>query len=185
MQHCHQCHPFGQGGLGPALNDKPAPRFLVKTQVRLGFGTMPGFSKNQSRRPGPSARLRHGPAQSGLITAERSQPVAAEVMRRTSRFESTLPLKGNSYLFCYLFFMRFSQQKPRKRRDVTLLPFPKGFPAEGFLLMLLLLIPLRMNLPNINSGSSRRQEAHYCPDFLVLFGLIWCCLVLFGPKKLL
>lgn len=47
MQYCHQCHPFGQGGLGPALNDKPAPRFLVKTQVRLGLGTMPAFSKEK------------------------------------------------------------------------------------------------------------------------------------------
>jgi mono/diheme cytochrome c family protein len=47
MQHCHQCHPFGQGGLGPALNDKPAPRFLMKTQVRLGLGAMPGFSKDK------------------------------------------------------------------------------------------------------------------------------------------
>jgi len=47
MQHCNQCHPFGQGGLGTALNDKPAPRFLVKTQVRVGLGVMPGFSKEK------------------------------------------------------------------------------------------------------------------------------------------
>jgi mono/diheme cytochrome c family protein len=47
QQHCHQCHPGGEGGLGPALNDKPAPAFLIKTQVRLGLGTMPGFDKAQ------------------------------------------------------------------------------------------------------------------------------------------
>src|SRR5687767_13587211 len=47
MQHCQQCHPFGQGGLGPVINNTPAPRFLVKTQVRLGLGVMPGFSKDK------------------------------------------------------------------------------------------------------------------------------------------
>ena len=45
MQYCHQCHPNGSGGLGPGLNDKPLPGFLMKTQVRLGLGTMPNFSK--------------------------------------------------------------------------------------------------------------------------------------------
>ena len=47
MQHCHQCHPFGQGGLGPVINNTPAPRFLVKTQIRLGLGAMPGFPKEK------------------------------------------------------------------------------------------------------------------------------------------
>ncbi|MFN7141330.1 MAG: c-type cytochrome [Limisphaerales bacterium] len=47
MRHCHECHPNGEGGLGPALNDKPLPRFLVKTQVRTGLGVMPAFSTEQ------------------------------------------------------------------------------------------------------------------------------------------
>jgi mono/diheme cytochrome c family protein len=47
MKQCHQCHPTGEGGLGPALNDKPAPRFLLKTQVRTGIGTMPAFGKEK------------------------------------------------------------------------------------------------------------------------------------------
>ena len=47
QQHCHQCHPGGEGGLGPSLNDKPAPGFLIKTQVRLGLGAMPGFGKDK------------------------------------------------------------------------------------------------------------------------------------------
>jgi mono/diheme cytochrome c family protein len=47
QQHCHQCHPGGEGGLGPALNNKPAPAFLIKTQVRLGLGAMPGFEKER------------------------------------------------------------------------------------------------------------------------------------------
>jgi mono/diheme cytochrome c family protein len=43
IQRCHQCHPNGEAGLGPALNNKPAPVFLMKTQVRLGLGAMPRF----------------------------------------------------------------------------------------------------------------------------------------------
>ncbi len=45
MDNCHQCHPGGEAGLGPALNDKPFPEFLKKFQVRHGLGTMPSFSK--------------------------------------------------------------------------------------------------------------------------------------------
>ena len=44
-RHCTGCHPGGEGGLGPSLNDKPAPAFLIKAQVRLGLGAMPRFSK--------------------------------------------------------------------------------------------------------------------------------------------
>jgi len=44
--HCHACHPGGAGGLGPSLNDKPLPRFLMKTQVRRGLGAMPAFDKH-------------------------------------------------------------------------------------------------------------------------------------------
>jgi mono/diheme cytochrome c family protein len=47
MQNCNQCHPDGEGGLGPALNNKPAPRFLMKTQVRLGLGAMPSFDETK------------------------------------------------------------------------------------------------------------------------------------------
>ena len=44
---CHQCHPGGAGGLGPAINDKPLPVTLIKTQVRQGLGAMPAFSRNE------------------------------------------------------------------------------------------------------------------------------------------
>jgi mono/diheme cytochrome c family protein len=47
MQHCYQCHPGGAGGLAPAINDKPLPVWLMKTQVRAGLGAMPGFSKDR------------------------------------------------------------------------------------------------------------------------------------------
>jgi mono/diheme cytochrome c family protein len=47
MQHCYQCHSNGEGGMAPALNNKPAPRFLVKTQIRAGLGAMPSFKKEE------------------------------------------------------------------------------------------------------------------------------------------
>jgi len=40
---CHQCHPGGEAGLGPAINNKPAPMPLVRLQVRKGLGAMPAF----------------------------------------------------------------------------------------------------------------------------------------------
>ena len=40
---CGPCHPGGEAGVGPALNDKPLPRFMMKFQVRKGFGAMPSF----------------------------------------------------------------------------------------------------------------------------------------------
>jgi mono/diheme cytochrome c family protein len=40
---CHQCHPHGEAGLGPAIVNKPLPEFLMKFQVRHGLGTMPSF----------------------------------------------------------------------------------------------------------------------------------------------
>lgn len=47
MAHCHQCHPGGEAGLAPALNDKPLPGFLVRLQVRAGLGAMPAFSARE------------------------------------------------------------------------------------------------------------------------------------------
>jgi mono/diheme cytochrome c family protein len=43
FRHCHNCHPGGEAGLGPALNDKLAPPVAIKAQVRLGIGAMPAF----------------------------------------------------------------------------------------------------------------------------------------------
>jgi hypothetical protein len=47
MQQCHECHPGGEGGLGPGINDKPLPAWLIRTQVRLGIGSMPPFDREQ------------------------------------------------------------------------------------------------------------------------------------------
>jgi len=43
MRECHVCHPGGEGGLGPAINNKPLPGFLIRFQVRRGLGAMPAF----------------------------------------------------------------------------------------------------------------------------------------------
>jgi mono/diheme cytochrome c family protein len=50
MRQCNSCHPGGEGGLGPGLNDKPLPVFAMKLQVRtglVGFGVMPSFDKHE------------------------------------------------------------------------------------------------------------------------------------------
>ena len=44
MGYCHRCHPGGEGGLAPGINDKPVPNFVKKFQVRHGLGKMPSFS---------------------------------------------------------------------------------------------------------------------------------------------
>ena len=43
---CHHCHQGGEGGLGPALL-RLAPGPILRTQIRLGIGTMPGFSHDE------------------------------------------------------------------------------------------------------------------------------------------
>ncbi len=43
MQHCHKCHPDGEAGLGPAINGKPLPGWLMRIQIRNGLGMMPSF----------------------------------------------------------------------------------------------------------------------------------------------
>lgn len=44
MRNCNPCHPQGEGGLGPALNNKRVPGAAIKYQVRHGLGDMPSFS---------------------------------------------------------------------------------------------------------------------------------------------
>lgn len=47
FRQCSQCHPFGEAGLGPALNNKPLPAALIRTQVRRGLGAMPAFDARE------------------------------------------------------------------------------------------------------------------------------------------
>jgi mono/diheme cytochrome c family protein len=47
-KNCNKCHPGGEGGLGPALNNKDiVPSALIKLQVREGLGKMPSFSEKE------------------------------------------------------------------------------------------------------------------------------------------
>ncbi|WP_242920911.1 c-type cytochrome [Pontibacter liquoris] len=43
--YCHKCHPGGEAGLAPALNNKPAPGVAIRFQVRHGLGAMPAFKE--------------------------------------------------------------------------------------------------------------------------------------------
>lgn len=45
--HCYQCHAGGEGGMAPAINNKPLPRSLIRFQVRHGLGTMPSFPESK------------------------------------------------------------------------------------------------------------------------------------------
>ncbi|MGX5820328.1 c-type cytochrome [Chitinophaga lutea] len=47
MQFCQSCHPMGEAGLAPALNNNPAPGFIKRFQVRHGLGAMPAFQKDK------------------------------------------------------------------------------------------------------------------------------------------
>jgi mono/diheme cytochrome c family protein len=43
---CYQCHPGGEAGLGPAINNRPLPHVAIRTQIRRGLGAMPSFGKD-------------------------------------------------------------------------------------------------------------------------------------------
>ena len=44
---CDYCHPGGGAGLGPSLNNKPAPGFAIRFQIRHGLGAMPAFDSSK------------------------------------------------------------------------------------------------------------------------------------------
>lgn len=46
MQRCNKCHPDGEAALGPAINGKPLPGWLMRLQIRAGLGAMPAFGEN-------------------------------------------------------------------------------------------------------------------------------------------
>lgn len=51
MARCDKCHPGGDAGLGPALNNKPLPGFMVSFQARHGMGAMPAFTEEELPKP--------------------------------------------------------------------------------------------------------------------------------------
>ncbi|ALJ01452.1 hypothetical protein DC20_13640 [Rufibacter tibetensis] len=55
MQNCQRCHPLGEAGLGPSLNNIPLPGAALRFRVRskaffLGIGRMPSFKKHEISR---------------------------------------------------------------------------------------------------------------------------------------
>ncbi|GAA4348056.1 hypothetical protein GCM10023185_03610 [Hymenobacter saemangeumensis] len=52
MENCQKCHPGGEAGAGPSLNNVPLPGVALRARVRsraffLGVGRMPSFKKNE------------------------------------------------------------------------------------------------------------------------------------------
>jgi mono/diheme cytochrome c family protein len=63
QRYCYKCHPGGEGGLGPALNDKSLPAAAIALQVRHGLGAMPSFHKEDLSDVELNALLRYVAAQ--------------------------------------------------------------------------------------------------------------------------
>ncbi|PPK85631.1 cbb3-type cytochrome c oxidase subunit III [Neolewinella xylanilytica] len=42
-KYCNSCHPGGMAAVGPAIINKPLPKFAIRYQIRKGLGTMPAF----------------------------------------------------------------------------------------------------------------------------------------------
>ena len=47
MRNCNSCHPRGEAAVGPAINNKPLPGFIITFQVRHGLGAMPDFDEDE------------------------------------------------------------------------------------------------------------------------------------------
>ncbi|WP_205499710.1 c-type cytochrome [Rufibacter psychrotolerans] len=55
MQNCQRCHPLGEAGLGPSINNVPLPGIALRYRIRsksffLGIGRMPSFKKHEISR---------------------------------------------------------------------------------------------------------------------------------------
>jgi mono/diheme cytochrome c family protein len=55
MQNCHKCHPGGEAGAGPSINNVPWTKGMLKFRVRsraffAGVGRMPSFKKHEISR---------------------------------------------------------------------------------------------------------------------------------------
>lgn len=47
IENCYKCHPGGEAGLGPSINDKRRPWSIKRFQVRHAPGPMPSFNKSR------------------------------------------------------------------------------------------------------------------------------------------
>ena len=84
---CNSCHPGGEGGLGPGLNDKLLPVFAMKLHVRtglVGFKAMPSFDQHSI----PSEDLDDLMA---YLKALRKQHRPMETTQVLVRFNSSAP----------------------------------------------------------------------------------------------
>lgn len=50
--HCYKCHPNGEAGKGPSINNIPLPGIALRARIRskaffLGVGRMPSFKQNE------------------------------------------------------------------------------------------------------------------------------------------
>lgn len=55
MENCHKCHPGGEAGAGPSINNVPLTSWMLKARVRsraffFGIGRMPSFKKHEISR---------------------------------------------------------------------------------------------------------------------------------------
>lgn len=46
FRNCNECHPQGESGVAPSINDKRVPDFVLKNQVRNPIAFMPNFEKD-------------------------------------------------------------------------------------------------------------------------------------------
>jgi len=47
MQDCYKCHPGGEAGIGPSLNDKRLTSVMTRYRVRHGASGMPAFGRSR------------------------------------------------------------------------------------------------------------------------------------------
>lgn len=52
LTHCYKCHPNGEAGKGPSINNIPIPGIALRARIRskaffLGIGRMPSFKKDE------------------------------------------------------------------------------------------------------------------------------------------
>lgn len=64
MAHCQKCHPGGEAGVGPPINNVPLTKGMMKFRVRskaflLGLGRMPSFKEDEISKEELNALVRY------------------------------------------------------------------------------------------------------------------------------
>lgn len=81
MQHCQKCHPGGEAGVGPPINNVPLPNGLIKFRVRskaflLGLGRMPSFKEDEISDPDLEALVRY------IKELKKNKPLEENLVKR-------------------------------------------------------------------------------------------------------